>query len=160
MQRRYWLALFTGKAWDDFLTRGADVRGFRASRINTASKISPGDYFLCYVTGISRFIGVLEVKSKLYIDKKPIWGDYDFPLRFKCELIYRLTPKTSVPVHKIKDKLSIFMNLKSPKSWTGYFRGSPTEFNAVDGEAVVGIILEAVHNPVEEGYDEKKYYKK
>jgi len=39
------------------------VSGFRESRWATVQKIKPGDYLLCYLTGISRFIGALEVVS-------------------------------------------------------------------------------------------------
>jgi len=29
MKRKYWLDLFTGKTWEEFLRNGADVSGFR-----------------------------------------------------------------------------------------------------------------------------------
>jgi hypothetical protein len=61
MTRKYWLDLFTGTTWEEFLEHGAKISGFRASRKRLAERISPGDYLLCYLTGISRFIGILEV---------------------------------------------------------------------------------------------------
>jgi len=73
MSRQYWLDLFTGKTWEEFLKNGANESGFRGRRRNTAKRIHPGDYLICYLIGVSRLIGILEVKSELYIDKTSIW---------------------------------------------------------------------------------------
>ena len=103
---------------------------------NIASKIKPGDYLLCYLTGVSRFIGVMEVKSECFEDKTKIWEDSDFPIRFKVDLVCKLEPSTAIPVQSFRDKLSIFQNLKSKNAWTGFFRGSPKLFDQRDGEIV------------------------
>ena len=157
MNRQYWLDLFTGKTWDEFLKNGGNVSGFRESRKKTADKIHPGDYFLCYLTGISRFVAILEVKSNYYLDKTPIWKDEDFPVRFKVDLVYKLEPETAIPVLDLKDKLSIFKNLKSPNLWSGHFRGSPVKFNTQDGDIIIQSIADAVKNPIIRKYDMKKY---
>ncbi|KAF5429073.1 hypothetical protein C5S39_09550 [Candidatus Methanophagaceae archaeon] len=65
MSGKYWLNLFTGKTWEEFLENGANVSGFREQRRKAAANIHPGDYLICYLTGVSRLIGVLEVKSEL-----------------------------------------------------------------------------------------------
>ena len=67
-KRTYWLDLFTGTTWREFLDAGGGVSGFRERRWNTVRQIKPGDYLICYLTGISRFIGMLEVRSKPYVD--------------------------------------------------------------------------------------------
>lgn len=108
MTRKYWLDLFTGTTWEEFLEHGAEISGFRASRKSLAERISPGDYLLCYLTGISRFIGILEVKSKCYEDATPIWRDEQFPIRFDVELVEKLDARTAVPVLSLKDELEIF----------------------------------------------------
>ena len=61
MARSYWLDLFTGTTWEEFLAAGGEVSGFRERRWKTVQQMKPGDYLLCYLTGISRWIGVLEV---------------------------------------------------------------------------------------------------
>jgi len=160
MTRKYWLDLFTGTTWEEFLEHGAKISGFRASRKRLAERISPGDYLLCYLTGISRFIGILEVKSKCYEDATPIWRDEQFPVRFDVDILEKLEAKTAVPVLSLKDELELFKGLKSRNAWTGFFRGSPAEFSANDGEAIVRAIMKASKNPVELEYDEKKYRRK
>lgn len=160
MARKYWLNLFTGKTWETFLKTGANVTGFRIRRRNFAKKIKPGDYFICYVTGISRFIAVLEVKSECYIDEKTsIWEDEMYPVRFKVKMIHKLDPKTAIPVMDLQNVLSIFNNLKSPNAWTGFFRGSPAEFKEKDGEVVLKAIENAMKSPTIKEYDDKKYWR-
>ena len=160
MSRQYWLDLFTGKTWEEFLKNGANVSGFRERRRTTAKRIHSGDYLICYLTGVSRLIGVLEVKSELYFDKTPIWEGEDFPCRFKVELIHRLEPKTAIPILELRDKLSLFQGLKSKNAWSGFFRGSPALFKPNDGEILVEAIQHAIANPTIREYDEKQYWRR
>jgi hypothetical protein len=154
--RTYWLDLFTGTTWQEFLDAGATVSGFRERRWKTEQRIKPGDYFLCYLTGVSRFIGVLEATSEPYWDETPIWKDEVFPCRLKVEAIATLTPETAVPIFELKEQLAIFENLKSPGAWTGHVRGSPATWKPSDGEAVVYAVMEAMENPVKRPVDKAK----
>jgi len=155
-KRNYWLDLFTGVTWDEFKAAGAKVSGFRESRWKTVQKIKPGDYLLCYLTGVSRFIGILEVLDNPYKDSTPIWKDEDFPCRLKVKVVAELTPDTAVPVFELRDKLSFFQNLTSPHAWTGHFRGTPAKWDAANAEAVVQAVLETMQNPVIRPVDERK----
>lgn len=155
-KRNYWLDLFTGATWNEFKDAGGKISGFRKSRWNTVQKIKPGDYFLCYLTGVSRFIGILEVVSEPFQDDSPIWSDEDFPCRLKVNIIVELTPEIAVPVHEFRDSLSFFQDLKSPHAWTGSFRASPAKWKTSDGETVVKALLEAKENPVIRPVDKRK----
>jgi len=132
------------------------VSGYRESRWKTVQKLKPGDYLLCYLTGVSRFLSILEVASAPYKDSTPIWKDEDFPSRVKVKILVELTPETAVPVSELRDRLSFFRNMKSPIAWTGHFRGSPTKWSAADGEAVVSALLEAKKNPTNRPVDPGK----
>jgi len=154
--RNYWLDLFTGVTWDEFKKAGGNVSGFRKSRWKSVQTIKPGDYLLCYLTGVSRFIGILEVTSKPFQDNSVIWEDEDFPSRLKVKPIVELTPETAIPVLELKDRLSFFENLTSPHAWTGQFRGSPTKWKISDGEAVTEALLEAKEHPVVRPVDKRK----
>lgn len=155
-ERTYWLDLFTWTTWQEFLKAGAQISGFRERRWKTVRKIKPGDYLLCYLTGIMRFIGILEVISEGYKDETKIWSDEIFPCRLKVKIIADLSPETAVPVLSLKDQLAIFQNLKNPQAWTGHFRGSPNRFISSDGKTIVKAILEAKRNPINRPYDESK----
>lgn len=154
--RNYWLDLFTGTTWQEFLDAGSKVSGFRESRWKTVQQIKPGDYLLCYLTGVSRFIGILEVRSEPYQDTTPIWKDVVFPCRMQVEITIALTPETAVPIHGLRDELSIFQNLKSPHAWTGRLRGSPVKWKVSDGEAILRALREAQANPVVRPVDPQK----
>jgi hypothetical protein len=148
--------LFTGTTWQEFLDAGATVSGFRERRWKTVQRIELGDYLLCYLTGVSRFIGVLEGTSEPFWDESPIWKDEVFPCRLKVEAIATLTPETAIPIFELKEQLTIFQNLKSPGAWTGHVRGSPATWKPSDGEAVVYAVMEAMENPVNRPVDKAK----
>jgi hypothetical protein len=152
----YWLDLFTGTTWREFLGAGASVSGFRRNRWRTVQQIQLGDYLLCYLTGLSRWIGVLEVISEPFLDDSPIWHDADFPSRVRVKPQVYLTPETAVPILDMSDQLTIFQHLSSPFAWTGHFRGSPSRWKAPDGEAVVRALKEAQQNPIRRPFDQRK----
>ncbi|MCC7406359.1 MAG: EVE domain-containing protein [Bdellovibrionales bacterium] len=152
----YWLDLFTGKTWQEFLDAGGTVSGFRDGRWKAVQRMQPGDRLLCYLTGISRFVGVLEVTSGAFRDTKKIWADAEFPCRVNVKPLVTLTPETAVPVMSLKDQLSVFQNLKSPGAWTGHFRGSPAKWKDQDGEAIYKSLLNAQANPTVRPFDAKK----
>ena len=158
--RNYWLDLFSGKSWQEFLDAGAEVSGFRESRWKTVQQMKPGDYLLCYMTGISRWIGILEVVSEPFKDNSPIWSDQVFPARVRVRVVAKLEPETGVPVTELRNELSMFQNMTSPFAWTGRFRGSPSKWKASDGEAVVRAVLEAERNPHTRPVDPAKLARK
>jgi hypothetical protein len=159
MQPTYWLDLFTHETWGEFLAAGATISGFRENRWKTAQSMKPGDVLLCYLTGVSRWIGLLEVTGPAFKDSSPIWSVADFPVRVPVKLIAQLEPLHGVPVIDMRDRLSIFQNLKSPHAWTGRFRGSPYRWGAADGEAVVKAVQDAMTHPVERPFDASKLKK-
>ena len=138
--------MFTGTTWQEFLDAGASVSGFRKGRWRTVQQLKPGDYFLCYLTGVSRFIGVLEVTSEPYWDETSRWKDDVFPGRVQVKVVDVLTPETAVPIHNLREQLTIFRNLQNPNAWTGHVRGSPARWKLSDGEAVVYAVREAAEN--------------
>ncbi len=152
----YWLDLFTYETWTGFLKAGASVTGFRENRWKTVQRIKPGDIFLCYLTGVSRWIGILEVTGPAFKDNKKIWTRADFPARIHVKALAKLDPLTAVPVIELKQQLSVFKNLKSPHAWTGHFRGSPAKWSSSDGKMVFDAVMAAVSSPVERPYDAAK----
>lgn len=155
-ERTYWLDLFTGTTWQEFKDAGSTVNGFRESRWRTVQAMKVGDYLLCYLTGVSRFIAVLEVTKEGYKGTSPIWKDEVFPCRVETITVVELTPETAVPVHDLKDILSVFQNLSHPQAWTGHFRGSPARWKQTDGDAVLAALKVAKANPVKRPVDAKK----
>ena len=147
-ERNYWLSIFNIKTWQQFLSFGGNTAGFSEVRWSVVQQLRQGDYLLCYLTGISRWVGILEVKSEAFIDKTPIWGRGVYPCRIEVRQVLTLTPETAVPVLDMKDQLTVFQGLANPKIWSVSFRASPFKWKLEDGKAVFNAIQEATKNPV------------
>jgi len=147
--RTYWIDLFTVETWKEFLDHGGDVSGFSDKRWATVQRIKPGDYLLCYLTRVSRWVGVLEVTGKPFFDERPIWKSQVFPSRVSVRPLLVLRPEHGVPVLDMRGELSVFQDLDNPNRWQGPFRGSPTRWKAPDGETVLRALQQAEANPVD-----------
>jgi hypothetical protein len=156
----FWLDLFTWATWNEFLNVGGKVSGFRESRWPTVQRVTAGDIFLCYLTGISRFVGALEVTGQPFLDKSPIWKSDVFPARLPVKVLIQLKAETAVPVHALRDQLSFFQPDPDSPAWTGLFRGSPNRFNEADGRIIFNALEQAQANPRELPFDPKKLQKK
>ncbi len=155
-KRTYWLDLFSIKSWTEFKEAGGEVSGFRKSRWNIVQKIKPGDYLLCYIIGISRFVGVLEVVSEPFEDdKQKIFSADPFPSRMKVKIIDEIDFEYGVPIKEIKE-LSFFNKEDKPKHyWTSFVRSSPMKWKTADGELVLSAIKNAKENPIKKEIDKK-----
>jgi hypothetical protein len=149
MARTYWLDLFTVETWTEFLQHGADVSGFSETRWPTVQKIKPGDYLLCYLTRVSRWVGVLEVTGAPFTDHEPVWTSQVYPSRLPVRVVLALPPEQGVPVLEMRDELTVFQNLENPNRWQGPFRGSPAKWKTADGEAILRALQDAQANPVD-----------
>lgn len=156
---KYWLNLYSHQTWLEFLDNGADVTGFREKRWRTVQKIKPGDLFLCYMTGISRFFAIEEVVGEPFQDDSPIWENAAFSSRIPVQVILELSPEHAVPVTELTE-LSYFQNLKTPHAWTGHFRGSPNEIKKSDAELIIEVLEQAYDNPFSRPFDRRKLERK
>ncbi len=75
----YFLNLFSPETYEAFGRSSRAVSGFRSRQEGAANKIHPGDKFICYMTKLSRWIGILEVMSNAYRDDSPFYFDKDDP---------------------------------------------------------------------------------
>lgn len=127
----YWLDLFTPETWEEAKQRNFLVTGFRLSRWSIVSKIEPGDLFVCYLTRLSRFCGILKAISRPYRDEdkaKLIWKHDSFPCLVDVERVVTLDMLHSIPKDQIVPELSI------AAKWGGLIRGSPVHIPFSDGE--------------------------
>jgi hypothetical protein len=148
MARTYWLDLFTVETWKEFRDHGSDVSGFNEKFWKTVQRMKPGDYLLCYLTRVSRWVGLLEVVGEPYSDEERIWASAVYPSRVPVRAVLQLDPEQGVPVLDMREKLTVFRNLDNPNRWQGPFRRSPLQWKAADGEAIVQALKDAQANPV------------
>jgi len=134
---RYWLDLFTPETWTEAGQNKYLTTGFRQSRWSIVSKIRPGDRFVCYLTRIKRFCGILEATSHPYQDEekaRQIWKHDFFPCLVDTKPVITMDVVHSVPREEITPKLSI------AAKWGGLVRGSPVVIPASDGDRIAGIL--------------------
>jgi restriction system protein len=148
---KYWLDLFTVQTYEEFHKAGAKVSGFRERQWNRCQRIQPGDKLLCYLTGISRWVGVLTVTGPAYRSEDRIWEMEVFPVRLPVEADIYLPPEYGIPHQPLMPSLH-----SPPKAWAGLLRGSPNLLKTEDGQALFEAIQKARQTPVLRPYDKKK----
>ncbi len=95
----YFTDLFTPETWSKFREHGGGVSGFPKRQQGTAEQIVAGDLLCCYVTRLSRWCGVLEVTSSVYIDSSPIFMEPDpYVVRFKVRPLVMLDFELAIPI--------------------------------------------------------------
>ena len=97
----YYINLFSPYTFEMFSKSDRTVSGFRIRQKSRANKLKPGDKFICYMTKLSRWIGVFEILGNYFIDEKPIFSDENdiFIVRFKINPICWLPVENSIPIH-------------------------------------------------------------
>ncbi|MDE2970247.1 MAG: EVE domain-containing protein, partial [Chloroflexota bacterium] len=157
----YILDLFTPETWARFCESEGKVSGFRSGQSKLAHRrVKIGDVFLCYMTRLSRWCGILEVESAPYWDDTPIYDDPDpFVVRFRVKPLVVLDPEHSIPIrHEVLwNHLSITKEHKLGSStWTGSFRGSLRILTAEDGAYIEQCLQEQQRNPIAYALTEKE----
>lgn len=152
----YWLNLFTGTTWAEFQKAGSGLTGFRENNWARAAKIKPGDMFLCYLVGVSRWAGLLEITSERFRNEERIYGEEVFPVRFRVKPMIVLSPEHGIPMEAMRGKLSFFPTSGTARKWSGHVRNSPTRYCDEDGEAIAAALRAADASPVARPVDEKQ----
>lgn len=156
----YWLDLFTGTTWREFREAGASVSGFSAKRRSVAERVQKGDVLLCYLTGVMRWVGALEVGDRS-TDTRRIWKDQEFPVRFYVKPLIMLEAEHGVPMEQLEGRVSFFATAKDKGKFRGFVRGSPNLFkDSKDAELILSLIREAEQRPVSRPVDPKKLARK
>jgi hypothetical protein len=134
----YFIDLFSPETYEAFVRSPRDISGFRRLRKNRAEKIKTGDVFVCYLTRLSRWFGLLEVINGPFIDDRPIFVPENDPfvVRFRVRPAVWLDIDKGIPIHddEIWAGLSFTRVLeKGSLGWTGKVRGSLVPLDDQDG---------------------------
>ncbi len=139
---KYFINLFSPETHSAFTKSDQTTSGFSIKQQASAKKIKPGERFICYVTKVSRFAGVLEVMGASFVDDTPIFYEHDdlFILRFKVKVRVWLSLDKSVPMFNeiIWDNLTV---TGESKGWMGMIRGSLQHINSPDARYIEKTLL-------------------
>ena len=134
---RYFTNLFSPETYEAFTRSDRTITGFRQTQRRQAQRLGPGDLFLCYVTRLSRWAGLIEVKSQMFEDETPVFlpENDPFSVRFQVKPLIWLSLERSVPIRddELWNKLSFTReHCKSSSTWTGQLRASLSRMETGD----------------------------
>ncbi len=126
--------IFSPDTYEAFLQTDRKNAGVRKRQQQAAERVQRGDVLVCYLTKVSRWIGLLEVA-----DGHPNYDpeEEQFPVRRQVKPLVLLEDiKYGLPIHdpEVWAKLS-FTREEEPTSsrWTGKLRGSLVRLDEADG---------------------------
>lgn len=114
-----YLDLFTPETWKAFIEKGSTVVGFKASAGNRVSRIRIGDELLCYMVRLQRWVGLLKISSRVYLDETPYFSkeNEQFTLRFNVEPCIILSPDHGVPISHLWRQLKMCEGVEQTSGW-------------------------------------------
>lgn len=141
----YFLDLFSPETYAAFGRSDRSVSGFRYRQRNIAERVRQGDKFVCYMTRVSRWFGLLEVIEGPFHDSSPIFHQTDDPfvVRFRVKPVVWLPIEKSIPIHDdaVWNRLSFTKgHSKATSSWTGKLRASLAPLNDDDGAHIEALL--------------------
>jgi hypothetical protein len=142
----YYLDMFSPETYEAFNQSRMDTTGFRKRQEGLARKINPGDKFVCYLTKLSRWIGIFEILDKYFIDDSPwLYEKNDpFVVRFPIKPIIWLTKENAIPIREdeVWTRLTFTKDHdKQGSSWTGFLRSSLNRLDDSDGKFLEEILV-------------------
>jgi hypothetical protein len=158
----YFLNLFSPQTYEAFSNSGQSISGFRLSQQKLAERVRPGDRFVCYMTGLSRWIGILDILSDCFVDDTPYYFEEDDPfiVRFRVRPIIWLPVQHTVPIHS--DELWNALTFtkdhdKNTSQWTGKLRSSLNQLSDADGQLLERVLRRQAEQPERFEINESKY---
>lgn len=141
----YYIDLFSPETYQAFALSSRDTSGFRPRQAGVAGRIKAGDIFVCYLTRLSRWFGLLEVVDGPFRDDRPIFATENDPytVRFHVRPKVWLDMEHGIPIHNdaIWAKLSFTSKLsKDSLAWTGKVRGSLVKLDDSDGKFLFDVL--------------------
>jgi hypothetical protein len=149
---KYALNVFSPETHPKFTASDRTVAGFRVRHRQAAERLSPGDLIVCYLTRLSRWVGVLEIVGAPFDDVTPLFVEQDdpFTVRIKVKPLVWLPPEHGIPIHDeaVWSKLSFTKaHSQASTNWTGAVRTALAPLTAVDGELLQKLLRAQAAKP-------------
>src|SRR5688572_17071070 len=98
----YFTDLFSPHTYEAFSRSDRTVSGLRERHTNAAGRVNVGEKLLCYVTRLSRWVGMLEVLDDSYVNSTPIFAETNDPfiIRFRVRPHFWLSIDQSLPIRE------------------------------------------------------------
>lgn len=158
----YYTDLFSPSTYEAYERTDRGITGFRKRQESWAKRIQIGDRLICYMTRLSRWVGVLEVTGPMFIDESPRFTIENDPfiVRFPCKPLVWLKPELTVPIREkaVWDRLSFTKGMNPAIStWTGKLRTSLNHIDDEDGKFLEDLLLAQAKNGTVYPVDEDEF---
>jgi hypothetical protein len=110
----HFIDLFSPETYEAFARSPRNTSGFRPRHKNVAEKIKPGDIFVCYLTRLSRWFGLLEVIVRAF-EVEHTTSVYSGILRMADLLA--LPPNMDIKLHIVAPEVKrdkVFQEIRRP----------------------------------------------
>ncbi|HRD78897.1 MAG TPA: hypothetical protein PK264_23650 [Hyphomicrobiaceae bacterium] len=142
----YFLNLFSPETWSAFRAAGRTISGFsRHQKTHAQRSLQPGNIFLCYLVGLGRWCGALEIESEAFVDEAPIFKPVSDPfvVRFRVTPLVVLAPEHALPMREpsLWNRLA-WTKDKSPGAvgWGANFQRSLRRMPEEDGAFLLDLL--------------------
>lgn len=132
----YFVDVFSVATYEEFSCTDKAQAGFHPKRRAWVTKIKPGDKLLCYLKGVSCWIGVLEVTGPMVDNGSEDEGD-EFSLKFPVKPLVWLGKGQLPPIKRddVWTALSFTKNIApGAGGWNAIVRSSGVRLPPSDGE--------------------------
>lgn len=141
----YFLAVFSPDTHAAFSASDRRVMGFRERHRKAAAKVGAGDLLVCYLTGLSRWVGLLRVEGSAYDDATPRFAPADDPfiVRMTVSPVVWLAADDGVAIRddEVWQALSFTKaHEKRSSKWTGSLRTSLAPVKPEDGLVIERVL--------------------
>jgi hypothetical protein len=159
----FFVDLFSPKTYERFLASDRSVAGFQANRRRAADRLQPKDILVCYLTQVSRWVGLLEIEGGPFQSDELRFVEHPlgpFTLRFRVSPLILLEPQRGVPAGEsaIWSQLSFTRSVpKGSSAWTGPVRASLNRLREEDGRLLQRVLKEQAGAPKEYPLDENEH---
>lgn len=156
----YHITTMTLDVYERFSETNREKIGFLPNQRKAIANIAAGDKLICYISGIMRWAGVLEVKSDCFIEESNVFYPEDDLLtwRFQVKPLVWLPFAQTIPLKepRVWSKLS-FATEGDDRSWIGRIRTASSELDNADGQLMEEALTAVEANQETFPYDEKMY---
>ncbi len=141
----YFLAVFSPETHAAFSASSRSVMGFRERHRKAAAKVAVGDLLVCYLTGVSRWVGVLRIEGAAYEDATPVFVEREDPfvVRMKATPVVWLAVGDGVEIRDDEMWSGLSFTREHEKrgsKWTGALRTSLAPMKTEDGELIERVL--------------------
>jgi len=154
----YYTEIFSPETYEAFTKSDRTVVGHLQSRRNAAERVKPGDRFVCYLTKLSRWVGLLEVLEGPFEDDSPVFHAENDPysVRFRVKPLVWLPIGDAVPIRddSVWPRLSFTRQHDvGSATWTAALRSSLLPLDESDGSFLESLLSEQCESPKAFPYD-------